>query len=202
MSRLGFPPPHPGFSVCKFSIIKSHHLLVYKVRWDPVFVELSPRAQGGLGALWLPSLLTRILGLFALFIENRQEASLVNVHSHHQGKRKLFENHYHLTRSRVETSRMSTRRGLRNKGWNAFTFVASNNKTIYDKHSVLKSKDITLPTKVHLVKAMDFPVVTYGRWELDYKEGWAPKNWCFQTVVLEKTFWESLGLQGEPTSPS
>ena len=134
MSRLGFPPPHPGFGVCKFSIIKSHHLLVYKVRWDPVFVELSPRAQGGLGALWLPSLLTRILGLFALFIENRQEASLVNVHSHHQGKRKLFENHYHLTRSRVETSRMSTRRGLRNKGWNAFTFVASNNKTIYEKH--------------------------------------------------------------------
>ena len=24
-------------------------------------------------------------------------------------------------------------------------------------------------------------------WELDYKEGWAPKNWCFWTVVLEKT---------------
>ena len=24
-------------------------------------------------------------------------------------------------------------------------------------------------------------------WELDHKEGWAPKNWCFQTVVLEKT---------------
>ena len=24
-------------------------------------------------------------------------------------------------------------------------------------------------------------------WELDYKEGWAPKNWCFCTVVLEKT---------------
>jgi len=24
-------------------------------------------------------------------------------------------------------------------------------------------------------------------WELDHKEGWAPKNWCFQTAVLEKT---------------
>ena len=24
-------------------------------------------------------------------------------------------------------------------------------------------------------------------WELDHKQGWAPKNWCFQTVVLEKT---------------
>ena len=35
---------------------------------------------------------------------------------------------------------------------------------------------------------------------LDHKEGWAPKNWCFWTVVLEKT-WESLRLQGDPTSP-
>ena len=38
-------------------------------------------------------------------------------------------------------------------------------------------------------------------WELDYKESWAPENWCFWTVVLEKTR-ESLGLQGDPTSPS
>ena len=29
-------------------------------------------------------------------------------------------------------------------------------------------------------------------WELDYKEGWAPKNWCFWTVVLEKTLESSL----------
>ena len=34
---------------------------------------------------------------------------------------------------------------------------------------------------------MVFPVVMYGMWELDYKESWAPKNWCFWTVVLEKT---------------
>ena len=40
-------------------------------------------------------------------------------------------------------------------------------------------------------------------WELDYKESWAPKNWCFWTVVLEKTLEsESLGLQADPTSPS
>ena len=38
-------------------------------------------------------------------------------------------------------------------------------------------------------------------WVLDYKESWAPKNWCFWTVVLKKT-WEPLGLQGDPTSPS
>ena len=38
-------------------------------------------------------------------------------------------------------------------------------------------------------------------WELDYKLSWALKNWCFWTVMLEKTL-ESLGLQGDPTSPS
>ena len=52
---------------------------------------------------------------------------------------------------------------------------------------ILKSRDITLPTKVRLVKAMVFPVVMYG-WELDCEESWVPKNWCFWTVVLEKTF--------------
>ena len=56
--------------------------------------------------------------------------------------------------------------------------------------SILKSRDITLPTKVHLVKAMVFPVVMYGC-ELDCVESWVPKNWCFWTVVLEKTL-ESL----------
>ena len=35
-------------------------------------------------------------------------------------------------------------------------------------------------------------------WELDCEEGWAPKNWCFWTVVLENS-WESLGQQGDPT---
>ena len=37
-------------------------------------------------------------------------------------------------------------------------------------------------------------------WVLHCKESWAPKNWCFWTVVLEDS-WESLGLQGDPTSP-
>ena len=56
--------------------------------------------------------------------------------------------------------------------------------------SKLKSKDITLPTKVCLLQAMVFPVVIY-ECELDHKESWALKNWCFWTVVLEKTL-ESL----------
>ena len=73
-------------------------------------------------------------------------------------------------------------------------------KVMTNLDSKLKSKDITLSSKVRLVKAMAFPVVKY-QCELDYKESWALKNWCFWTVVLEKT-WESVGLQGHPTSPS
>ena len=61
--------------------------------------------------------------------------------------------------------------------------------------------DITLLTGERLVKAMVFPVVMYGCESWTYKENWALKNWCFWTLVLEKT-WESLGLQGDPTSPS
>ena len=55
--------------------------------------------------------------------------------------------------------------------------------------STLKSRDITLSTKVHLVKAMVFPVVMYGCESRVWS--WAPKNGCFWTVMLEKTV-ESL----------
>ena len=54
--------------------------------------------------------------------------------------------------------------------------------------TILKSRGITLPTKVHTVKAMLFASSHVQRWELDHKEGWAPKNWCFQIVVLEMTW--------------
>ena len=53
--------------------------------------------------------------------------------------------------------------------------------------SILKSRDITLSTKVHLVKAMLFSSNHVWMWELDYKESWVLKNWCFCTVVVEKT---------------
>ena len=55
-------------------------------------------------------------------------------------------------------------------------------------NSILKSRGITLLTKVPIVKVMVFLVVIY-RYELDnkdHKEGWAPKNSCFQIVVPEK----------------
>ena len=59
-------------------------------------------------------------------------------------------------------------------------------KAMTNLDSILKSRDITLATKICLVKAMVFPVVMY-----DYKESWVPKGWCFWTVVLTKTL-ESL----------
>ena len=45
-------------------------------------------------------------------------------------------------------------------------------KAMINLDSILKSRDITLPTKAHLVKAMVFPIVMYGNWsiELDHKE--------------------------------
>ena len=55
-----------------------------------------------------------------------------------------------------------------------------------NQDSVLKSRDITLPTKVCIVKAMVFQQ-SCKMWELGHKEYWAPKNLCFWTVVLENT---------------
>ena len=58
-------------------------------------------------------------------------------------------------------------------------------KAMTNLDSILKRRDITLLTKVHIVKAMVFPIVIYG-YELDQKESRALKNWGFQTVALKK----------------
>ena len=67
--------------------------------------------------------------------------------------------------------------------------------------SILKSTDITLSTKVHLVKAMVFPVVMYG-----CKVGLWRKLSAEELILLNCGFGEdsceSLGLQGDPTCPS
>ena len=60
-------------------------------------------------------------------------------------------------------------------------------KAMTNLGSILKNRDITLPKKVHLVKAMFFPIVMYGCKSWNYKERWVLKNWCFWIVVLEKT---------------
>ena len=67
--------------------------------------------------------------------------------------------------------------------------------------SMLKIRDITLPTKVHLVKA-SFSSSHVWMWELDYKERWAQKNWCFWTMELEKTLESPLDcMEIQPVHP-
>ena len=61
-------------------------------------------------------------------------------------------------------------------------------KAMTNLDSILKSRDITLPTNN---QSYGFPSSHVCIWELDHKESWALKNWCFWTVVLEKTL-ESL----------
>ena len=74
-------------------------------------------------------------------------------------------------------------------------------KVMTNLDSILKSRDITLPTKVRLVKALVFPVVIW-MWEWDHKEGWVPKNWCFRTGVLEKTLESPLDCKEiQPVHP-
>ena len=60
-------------------------------------------------------------------------------------------------------------------------------KAMTNLDSIFKSRDITLPTKTHLVKSYGFSSSHVWMWELDYKESWARKNRCFWTVVLEET---------------
>ena len=74
-------------------------------------------------------------------------------------------------------------------------------KAMTNLDSILKSREITLPTKVHLVKVMVFPVVRYEC------ESWTIKKAEFQRIdTFELWCWRRLlrvlGQQGDPTSPS
>ena len=74
-------------------------------------------------------------------------------------------------------------------------------KIMTNLDSIFKSRDITLPTKVHLVKDMVFSVVIYGC------ESWLWRRMSTEELMLlncgvGEASWESLGLQGGPTSPS
>ena len=59
-------------------------------------------------------------------------------------------------------------------------------KVMTNLYSILKSRDITLSTKVYS-QGYGFSSSHVWMWELDYKKNWVQKNWCFWTVVLEKT---------------
>ena len=69
-------------------------------------------------------------------------------------------------------------------------------------HIVLKSRDINLLTKVHLVKAMVFPLVVYGCKSWTIKKAEHQRIDCFRAVVLEKTLESPLDSKEiQPVSP-
>ena len=60
-------------------------------------------------------------------------------------------------------------------------------KVMTNLDSILKSRDITLPSQGY-----GFSSGHVWMWELDFKESWAPKNWCFWSAVLEKALQSPL----------
>ena len=74
-------------------------------------------------------------------------------------------------------------------------------KAVTNLNSIIKSRDMTLPTKVSLIKVIVFPVVMYGC------ESWTIKKLSTEKLMLlncgfGEDSWESLGQQGDQTSPS
>ena len=75
-------------------------------------------------------------------------------------------------------------------------------KVMTNLDSILKSRDITLPTKVRLSQGYDFSCSHVWMWKLDCEESWALKNLCFSTVVLEKTLESPLNYKEiQPVHP-
>ena len=77
-------------------------------------------------------------------------------------------------------------------------------KSMTNLDSIFKSRDITLLTndKGPYSQIYGFSSSHVWMWELDHEEGWEPKNWCFWTVVLEKTLKSPLDCKEiEPVHP-
>ena len=75
-------------------------------------------------------------------------------------------------------------------------------KVMTNLDNILKSRAVTFPTKVCLIKAMVFPVVMYGCESWTIKKAENRKNWCFWTVVLEKTLESPLNCKEiQPVHP-
>ena len=75
-------------------------------------------------------------------------------------------------------------------------------KAMKNLNGILKSRDITFADKGLNSQNYGFPSSHVWMWELDYKESWATKNWCFWTVVLEKTLESPLDSKEiKPVNP-
>ena len=68
-------------------------------------------------------------------------------------------------------------------------------KNYYQPRQHIKKQRQYFARKGTLIKAMIFFSSRAWMWELDYKENWTLKNWCFWTVELEKTFENPLGCK-------
>ena len=73
-------------------------------------------------------------------------------------------------------------------------------KVMTNLDSMLKSRDVTLPTKVRLVKAMVFPMVMYGCESWTIKKASTEELMLLNCAVGEDSR-ESLGMQGDPSNP-
>ena len=75
-------------------------------------------------------------------------------------------------------------------------------KAMTNPDSILKSRDSTLSTKRLSSQSYGFSSSHVWMWELDHKESWVLKNWCFWTVVLEKTLESPLDCKEiKPVNP-
>ena len=75
-------------------------------------------------------------------------------------------------------------------------------KVMTNLDSILKSRDITFPKKRPSSQGYGFSSSHVWMWELDYKERWVLKNWCFWTLVLEKTLESPLDCKEvQPVHP-
>ena len=73
-------------------------------------------------------------------------------------------------------------------------------KVMTNLDSILKKQTHYIANKGPSSQGYGFSISHVWMWELDYKESWAQKNWCFWTVVLEKTLESPLDCEN-PTSP-
>ena len=67
-------------------------------------------------------------------------------------------------------------------------------KAVINLDNILKSRDISSPNSPSS-QSYGFSISYVWMWELDHKKSWAPKNWCFWTVVLEKTLESALNCR-------
>ena len=75
-------------------------------------------------------------------------------------------------------------------------------KAMTNLDSILKSRDITLLTDVHICQSYGFSSGQVQMWLLNHEEGWVLKNWCFWTVVFEKTLESPLDCKEiQPVNP-